>query len=144
MQNTRTGLLILGLAASFTVGAVWGQQAETGPRSIAQFENESVKVWKSVFLPGQPTAMHRHDHPSVIAVLKGGTLKIVTGNGQSRSQVWETGKAYWQPANPPDELHGLVNEGSEPIEVMTIELEKEQERSTSGLSGFGRNAPNSP
>ena len=124
MQRTRIGLLVLGLAASFTAGAVWGQQAETGPRSIPQFENQSVKVWKSIFLPGQPTAMHRHDHPSVIAVLKGGTMKITTGNGQSQSHTWETGKAYWQLANPPDELHSLLNEGAEPIEVMTIELRK--------------------
>ncbi len=64
--------------------------------------------------------------PSVIAVLKGGTMKIVKENGQAQPQVWETGKAYWQPASPPDELHGLVNEGSEPIEVMTIELKKER------------------
>jgi quercetin dioxygenase-like cupin family protein len=112
MQKTRIGLLVLGLAASFAVGAAWGQQAETSTRSIPQFENESVRVWKSIFMPGQPTAMHRHDHPSVIAVLKGGTMKIVKENGQAQPQVWETGKAYWQPASPPDELHGLVTVGS--------------------------------
>lgn len=51
MQRTRIGLLVFGLAASFTAGAVWGQQAETGTHSIPQFENESVKVWRSIFMP---------------------------------------------------------------------------------------------
>ena len=34
-----------------------------------QFENEDVKVWKSVVMPNAPLTMHRHDHPRVIIAL---------------------------------------------------------------------------
>ena len=89
---------------------------------MPQFENESVRVWKSVIVPGQPLSLHRHENGRVIVALKGGTLKIVKESGESRAVVWETGKAYWLPADPPGERHGDLNEGPEPIEVMVVEL----------------------
>jgi hypothetical protein len=36
--------------------------------------------------------------------------------------VWETGKAFWLTADPPGELHGDVNEGNSPLEVMVVEI----------------------
>jgi hypothetical protein len=36
--------------------------------------------------------------------------------------TWERGHAYWLPADPPGEKHGDLNEGTEPIEVMVVEL----------------------
>ena len=91
-----------------------------------QFENEDVKVWKSVVMPNAPLTMHRHDHPRVIIALSGGTMKIVDQQGKSEAHVWETGKAYWLPANPPGTMHADVNAGDKPIEVMVVELKKAQ------------------
>ena len=91
-------------------------------RRVPQFDNESVRVWKSVIVPGQPLSLHRHENGRVIVALKGGTLKIVKESGESRAVVWETGKAYWLSADPPVERHGDLNEGPEPIEVMVVEL----------------------
>jgi quercetin dioxygenase-like cupin family protein len=96
------------------------QQSAT--RRIPQLENASVRVWKSVIAPGQPLSMHRHEAGRVIVALSGGTLKVVKESGASQSHTWEAGKAYWLPADPPGELHGDVNEGAAPIEVMVIEL----------------------
>ena len=90
-----------------------------------QFENEDVKVWKSVVMPNAPLTMHRHEHPRVIIALSGGTMKIVDQQGKSEEHVWETGKAYWLPTNPPNTMHADVNAGDKPIEVMVVELEKE-------------------
>jgi hypothetical protein len=70
--------------------------------------------------------MHRHDHPRVIIALSGGTMKIVEQGGSSEEHVWETGKAYWLPANSPGTMHADVNAGDKPIEVMVVELEKEK------------------
>lgn len=67
-----------------------------------QFNNDDVRVWKSVIMPNAPLAMHRHDHPRVIIALSGGTMKIVEQGGATETHVWETGKAYWLPANPPN------------------------------------------
>ena len=36
--------------------------------------------------------------------------------------VWETGSAYWLDIDPEGELHGDVNRGDEPIEVIVVQL----------------------
>lgn len=87
-----------------------------------QFENEHVQVWKSVIAPDQPLEMHRHDNPRAIIALKGGTLTVVSDAGERRDMTWETGRAYWLDADPPGELHGDVNEGPEPVEVIVVQL----------------------
>ena len=107
-------------------GAQSAAQSAAQTQRVAQFENEDVKVWKSLVLPNQPLTMHRHDHPRVIVALKGGTMKIVEQDGASETHVWETGKAYWLAANAPNTKHADVNAGAEPIEVMVVELEKEK------------------
>src|SRR5580693_4821055 len=105
---------------------VHSQTAATQTQRFPQFENEEVKVWRSVVLTDAPLAMHRHDHPRVIIPLSSGTMKIVEQDGKSEEHVWETGKAYWLPANLPDTMHADVNAGGKPIEVMVVELEKEK------------------
>ncbi len=87
-----------------------------------QFENGYVEVWKSVIVPNQPLSMHRHDNPRAIIVLKGGTLRVVNEAGETHDMTWETGSAYWLEADPPGELHGDVNDGPEPIEVIVVQL----------------------
>lgn len=115
---------VLGLmVCATTVAVMRSQQATT--RRYPQFENEDVKVWKSVVYPNAPLIMHRHDHPRIIIALKGGEMKIVENTGRSEDHAWETGHAYWLPANPPNTQHADVNAGKEPIEVMVVELEKE-------------------
>ena len=109
-------VVVLGLAASSST------QPSAVTRRTPQFANESVRVWKSVIAPGQPLSLHRHESGRVIVALKGGTLRIVKESGDSRTVTWETGKAYWLPADPPFEKHGDLNEGREPIEVMVVEL----------------------
>ena len=108
------------------VSAVRSQNSATQTQRFPQFENEDVKVWKSVVMPNAPLTMHRHEHPRVIIALSGGTMKIVESDGKSESHVWETGKAYWLPMNPPGTMHADVNAGDKPIEVMVVELEKEK------------------
>ena len=61
----------------------------------------------------------------MIVALTGGTVNIVDPEGHIEPHVWETGKAYWLPANPPNTLHSDVNGGEKPIEVMVVELGKE-------------------
>lgn len=103
-----------------TVAIMRSQQGAT--QRFPQFENEDVKV---CVYPNAPLTMHRHDHPRVIIALKGGTMKIVEHTGASEDHPWETGHAYWLPANAPNTQHADVNAGKEPIEVMVVELEKE-------------------
>jgi quercetin dioxygenase-like cupin family protein len=107
-------------------GVMRSQQAAQQTQRFPQFENEDVKVWKSVVLPKAPLTMHHHDHPRVIIALSGGTMNLVNQNGPTETHVWETGKAYWLPANAPGTMHADVNASNKPIEVMVVELEKEK------------------
>lgn len=120
--------IVAGIALTVSLAAC-GQPAveeqATGQevtRRVPQFENEHVEVWKTIILPNQPLSMHRHDNPRAIIVVKGGTLTLVNEAGDERDMVWETGSAYWLDIDPEGELHGDVNKGSEPIEVIVVQL----------------------
>lgn len=113
-----------GAVAGLMAAAALAQSSQQQTRRIPQFENEHVRVWKSIVMPKQPLAMHRHDHPRAIIALAGGTLTIVQESGESERVTWETGQAYWLEADPPGKLHGDVNETDQPIEVMVVELRK--------------------
>ena len=87
-----------------------------------QFDNAEVKVWKSLVLPNDPLPLHRHEHPRVIVALHGGTMKILEDSGSSQTYEWQTGKAYWLPANPPGTHHQDINIGDKPIETSMKEF----------------------
>jgi len=112
-------LVVLALGLS---GSAQTQPPPSPTRRVPQFENESVRVWKSVIAPGQPLSLHRHENGRVIVALAGGTLRIVKESGESRTVTWETGKAYWLTADPPGEKHGDLNEDKDPVEVMVVEM----------------------
>jgi hypothetical protein len=119
-----------GLAAAAAIcaatGAVDAVQQAGGTRREPQFENSEVRVWKSIIMPNQPLALHRHDHGRTIVALKGGTLDIVDPKGVTKEKaVWETGKAYWLSADPPNIEHGDLNKGKEPMEVIVVELKND-------------------
>ena len=122
MMRRKIGLLLGMTAISFATGlAVAEATMQTGREP--QFENAEVKVWKSVVLPHSPLPLHRHEHPRVIIALTGGTMQIVTDTGSTETHNWQTGKAYWLPANAPGTRHQDVNVGDKPIEVMVVELQ---------------------
>ena len=89
---------------------------------IPLFENNQVKVWKTIIMPNSPLAMHRHEHGRTIVVLKGGTLTIQQDTGEKKKLEWKTGQAYWLDADPSgNKLHADVNETTESIEVIVVE-----------------------
>lgn len=125
---TRTWTKAMALTAALASGAALGAfgQAQTSQtRREPQFENENVRVWKSIIMPNQPLTMHRHEHGRTIVALKGGTLDVVDAKGQTRTKMnWESGKAYWLDVDPAGEQHGDLNKGKEPMEVIVVEMRK--------------------
>jgi hypothetical protein len=101
-------------------------RAQTVSTRTEQFQNDAVHVWKTTVLPHQPLAMHHHDHPRVIVALNDGTMDLVDSTGAHDVHVWRKDHAYWLPAMPKGALHADVNTGDMPLEVMVVELEKEQ------------------
>jgi beta-alanine degradation protein BauB len=119
------GLTMALVGAAFLAGlAVAQTAAQTGRES--QFQNGSVKVWKSLVLPNNPLPLHRHERPRVIIALRGGSMKILEDSGKSEVHEWQTGKAYWLDANAPGTQHQDINVGDAPIEVMVVELQNEK------------------
>ena len=115
-----------GLAVFLIAFAAASSDPSTATQRLPQLENSHVKVWKSIIVPNAPLAPHRHDHGRVIIALQGGTMKIVDQSGASETHVWETGKAYWLPKNPPNTTHRDVNAGERSIEVMVVEIEDDK------------------
>jgi quercetin dioxygenase-like cupin family protein len=125
MNRIRRVLLALtGLSMALAASSSSPTAPET--KRTPQFENAHVRVWKSLILPDQPLPPHRHEHGRVIVALQGGTMKIEQVSGHSDTQVWETGRAYWLPANPPGTMHSDVNVGDKPIEVMVVEVQDDE------------------
>ena len=92
-----------------------------------QFENDKSVCWKTTVRPNMPLKMHRHDRFRVVVALQGGTLKKTEENGTKTDLVFETGKAYYLPPDPANELHADINEGDEDVVVMVCEFKNEGE-----------------
>lgn len=127
-MNRRTMVVACSLSFVAGAGAVLAQQqAQSATRREPQFENEDVRVWKSIIMPKQPLTQHRHDHGRALIALVGGQLKVVDKNGKAvNTYNWESGKAYWLGADPPGRTHADVNDTSKPIEVIVVELKKDR------------------
>ena len=128
MNRIRVTLLACGL--SFLAGAcvMRAQQQVTGvTRREPQFENEDMRVWKSIIMPNAPLTQHRHEHGRALIALTDGQLKVIDQNGKLiNTYNWEKGKAYWLGVDPPGETHADVNETAQPIEVIVVELKKDR------------------
>lgn len=119
--------LCLFLAIFFGTVGMLSAQARKGTYRVPMFENDHVKVWKTVIVPHSPLSMHRHEHGRTIVVLKGGTLTIQQDTGEKKTVDWKTGQAYWLDADPPgNKLHADVNETNDTIEVMVVEEKKDK------------------
>ena len=102
-----------------------GQVPATTRREL-QFENEHLKVWKTIILPNQPLNLHRHDHGRAIVALTSGSLDVIDEKGDKVTTYdWRQGQAYWLPADPPGTVHGDVNHGPDAIEVIVVELKND-------------------
>jgi quercetin dioxygenase-like cupin family protein len=121
----RAAALCLLLGASAAASAQTSSPAANTHR-VPQFENDAVKVWRTIIEPGTPLPLHHHDHPRVLVALSPGTLKIVEQSGETQTIVLKVGEAYWLPAMSKGALHQDVNASGQPIEVMVVELEKEK------------------
>jgi hypothetical protein len=117
----------IGVAATvFAAGVAVGQQGGASRRE-PQFENSEVQVWKSIVMPNQPLALHRHDHGRALISLNGGTLNVVDGAGKVMDVYkLEAGKAIWLEADKAGTQHADVNPGKAPVEVIVVQLKNDK------------------
>ena len=83
-----------------------------------EFENESVRVLRITYAPGEKSVMH--SHPNAVAVyLTDGKTKMTTPDGKSQDMSVKAGAAEWTPAGS----HLPQNTGSR-LELILVELKK--------------------
>ena len=126
MTSIRGMLLLCCGALAGSAVTLFASQDRTVTHRIPMFENEQVKVWKTVILPNSPPSMHRHEHGRTLVALTGGPVTIQRESGEKQTLDWKSGQAYWLDADPPGKgLHADVNLTRDPIEVMIVELKKD-------------------
>ena len=114
------------IGSVFAAGVAVGQQ-NAASRREPQFENSEVQVWKSIVMPKQPLALHRHDHGRALISLNGGTLNVVDGAGKVMDVYkLEAGKAMWLEADKAGTQHADVNPGTQPVEVIVVQLKNDK------------------
>jgi hypothetical protein len=122
--NTIGAIAILG--SVFAAGVAVGGQQPTSRRE-PQFENSEVQVWKSIISPGTPLGLHRHDHGRALISLNGGVLNVVDAQGKVLDVYkLQAGKAMWLDADKPGTQHADVNPGTEPVEVIVVQLKNDK------------------
>ena len=126
-RTARSTVLACLLSFAAGAGAMWAQQQAPATRREPQFENDYVRVWKSIIEPNQPLTQHRHEHDRALIALTDGQVNTVDPTGKVIAKYdWKTGKAYWLDADPVGQTHADVNQSNKTIEVIVVELKKDK------------------
>src|SRR5436190_24226742 len=83
------------------------------------FENNDVRVLRIHYAPGEKSVMHSHPD-SVIVFLEDQKAKMTHPDGKSEEVSGKKGDAVFSPAG----AHLPENIGSDPIDVILVELKK--------------------
>lgn len=87
-----------------------------------QFENDQICVAKAKISPHEEIGLHRDAYPQVVIALKGGTITRLEADGRTTDVKFPTGEAVFRKADPENEQHRTVNNSSEPVELVIIQL----------------------
>lgn len=89
-----------------------------------QFENEQISIAKAIVSPHEEIGLHRDLCPQIVIALKGGTITRLEVDGRVTEVVFPTGKSVYRHPDPEGELHRSVNNSSESIELIIVQLKK--------------------
>jgi len=115
------GVIAYGVAAhAQPAGGSKADPVKVDPKHYkVEFENESVRVLRISYGPGEKSVMHYH--PSSVAVfLTDGMTRMTTPDGKSQQNPAKAGGTTWEPAGS----HLPQNTGNKPFEVILVELKK--------------------
>jgi quercetin dioxygenase-like cupin family protein len=119
------GLFLAGVLGYSVVAHAQSASGKADPVKVdpkhykVEFENESVRVLRISYGPGEKSVMHTH--PNAVAVyLTDGVTRMTTPDGKSQDASAKAGGAAWTPAG----AHLPQNVGTKPFEVVLVELKK--------------------
>jgi len=114
------GVITCGVAAYAQKGGGKADPVKVDPKHYkVEFENESVRVLRISYGPGEKSVMHSHPN-SVAVYLTDGLSRMTTPDGKSRDLPIKAGGATWTPAGS----HLPQNAGSKPFQLILVELKK--------------------
>ena len=87
-----------------------------------QFENEKVHVARAKIMPYEVVGLHRDAYTQVVIALQGGTITRLEADGTTTDVNFPTATAVFTEVDPPNEFHNSVNNTSDPIELIIIQL----------------------
>lgn len=114
-------VLVTGALCAATAMSAHAQDAvKVDPKHYkVEFENERVRVLRVNYAPGEKSVMHQH--PANVAVfLTDGQVKFTTPDGKSQDATAKAGGTRWGDGDK----HVPQNVGSQPLEVILVELKK--------------------
>jgi hypothetical protein len=89
-----------------------------------QFENESVHVSRAKIMPQEEIGLHRDAYPQVVVAIQGGAITRLEADGSTTDVIFPTGVAVYREMDPPNEFHKSVNNSSNPVELIIIQLKQ--------------------
>lgn len=89
-----------------------------------QLENEHATVSYVKIMPHEEIGLHRDTYPQVVIALQGGIVTRLEADGSTVDVHFPTNRAVFREMDPPEKLHKSVNNSSNPIELMIIQLKK--------------------
>ena len=84
--------------------------------------HERVSIAKVKIMAGEEIGLHRDAHRQIVIALKGGTITRLEADGTTTDVDFPTGVAVFRGIDPPNELHKSVNRGTEPVELLILQL----------------------
>jgi quercetin dioxygenase-like cupin family protein len=113
------------IAAGIAARAQTANSDKTDPVKVdpkhykVEFENDSVRVLRISYGPGEKSVMHYH--PNAVAVfLTDGITRMTMPDGKSQEMPTKAGGTTWTPAGS----HLPQNVGDKPLELILVELKK--------------------
>ena len=114
-----TGVIAYGVVAYAQPGGKADPVKVDAKHYKVEFENESVRVLRISYAPGEKSVMHYH--PGSVAVyLTDGKTKMTTPDGKAEDMGTKAGAAVWAPAGS----HLPQNTGDKKLELVLVELKK--------------------
>ena len=112
-------LILAGVVAHAQPAGAKADPVKVDPKHYkVEFENESVRVLRISYGPGEKSVMHYHPASTVI-YLTDGTTRMTTPDGKSTEASGKAGQTLWTPAG-----NHLPHNVGKAFEAILVEMKK--------------------
>ncbi|PHM30237.1 hypothetical protein [Xenorhabdus innexi] len=106
---------VLGLSSSMALAC--------SVERVQHIENKDVKVWITQVCPKDELPYHSHQYPRIVISDKDGELDVIYKSGKKSIIVLKKNIPVYLDKKQGLELHKDVNSGTEPLNLIVVELQ---------------------